>query len=294
MFSTFRRYFEESGHTVQEIAEDLSRVGSEYYAIEEDEKPGMETFLYRWKVIGAGVLTPVLLRLLSSSEVPSDQIEKGILALESFIVRRLICRMTTKGQNRLFIDLLPRLKGPKIERAGDVIVEYLAEQKSNTGLWPNDDDLLHAFNSQKLYGPVAQKRIRMILEALEKELRTNKAETQEVPTGLTIEHIMPQGWDNGNWKFPRDVNDETRSRMDRNRLIHTIGNLTLTNNRLNTSLSNRPWNEKRAELREHTTLFLNKDLLDNAIDVWDEEAIRTRALKLWGTALSVWPYADSI
>ena len=292
VFSTFRRYYERSGQSVEEITDDLRRVGSEYYALEENEKPGLETFIRRWKLIGAGVLTPVLLWLLSS-DVPNGQVTKGFRVLESYIVRRMICRMATRGQNRLFIDLLPHLEATGAEYAGDVIVKFLAEQTSDTGIWPDDSQLLDSFINQKLYGLVAQMRIRMILEGIEQELRTSKSEDQSVPRNLTIEHIMPQGW-SGRWELPSGIEDETKARIDRNRLIHTMGNLTLTNKRLNTSLSNRPWEEKKAELNEHSVLYLNKTLLDNAPEEWDETAIRARALKLWETAVKVWPHADGI
>ena len=292
VFSTFRRHYERSGQSVEGITDDLRRVGSEYYGLEENRKPGLETFIRRWKLIGAGVLTPVLLWLLSS-DVPKGQVTKGFRALESFIVRRMICRMTTMGQNRLFIDLLPRLEASGAEYAGDVIVNYLGEQTSNTGIWPDDSQLLDSFINQKLYGLVAQMRIRMILEGIEEELRTSKSEDQSVPRNLTIEHIMPQGW-SGRWDLPSGIEDETKARIDRNRLIHTMGNLTLTNKRLNTSLSNRPWEEKKAELHGHSVLYLNKTLLDDAPRVWDEEAIRNRARQLAQIAIKVWPHADGI
>lgn len=289
VFSTFRRHFEKSGRSVEHISEDIRRVGAEYYAIENNRKPGLETFVHRWKLIGAGVLTPVLLWLLSS-DVPKEQVAKGIRALESFIVRRMICRLTTMGQNRLFIDLLPDLEKEGSMRAGDVVVNYLAKQTSNTGIWPDDEQLLDSFINQKLYGLLAQMRIRMVLEAIEEELRTDKAEYPTVTPNLTIEHIMPQGWSQ-HWSLPSGI-DEMQGGIDRNKLIHTMGNLTLTNNRLNTSLSNRPWEEKRAELQDHITLFLNKDLVKE--DEWNEERIEARARQLAQVAIKIWPYADMV
>ena len=300
LFSTFRRYFyaqTSQDQAIKDIASDLKRVGYEYYAIEEiteNLKPEFATFLKRWKEIGAGVLTPVLLWLFSS-EAPKKQVVKGIQALESFIVRRMICRMTTMGQNRLFIDLLPRLEEADVTQAGDVIINYLAEQKSNTGLWPDDDQLRDTFINQKIYGLLAQKRIRIVLQGIEDELRTTKAESQSAPDNLTIEHVMPQGWaESKHWQIPNSVADETQAKIDRNRIIHTIGNLTLTNQGLNSSLSNSAWQDKQTELQAHSTLFLNKDLLDNPPEVWDEQAIRDRAIRLYEVAIKVWPHADGI
>lgn len=110
---------------------------------------------------------------------------------------------------------------------------------------------------------------------------------------LDIEHIMPQGWGQ-NWKLPDDVEDEAQATDARNYIIHTLGNLTLTSRRLNSSLSNAPWDKKREALDAHSVLRLNRTLLDEAPDVWDEAAIDERARRLCATAIKVWPHADGI
>ena len=122
------------------------------------------------------------------------------------------------------------------------------------------------------------------------------AESQAVPRGLTIEHIMPQKWQD-NWPLESDVTDVEKiveKRARRNRIIHSIGNLTLVNGRLNASLSNAPWLDKRNTLNQHTVLFLNKRLLDEAPDKWDEELIEERARYLSKLAANVWPYAMAL
>lgn len=144
-----------------------------------------------------------------------------------------------------------------------------------------------------LYRILTRKRLRMILEAIEEELRTDKAESQSVSRRLTIEHTMPLKWGT-HWSLVAGVENEAEQIESRDQLIHTIGNLTLVNNRLNTALSNAPWEDKRVTLNEHSTLFLNKDLLANAPEVWDESAIKERAKRLCLIATKVWPHADSI
>ena len=91
---------------------------------------------------------------------------------------------------------------------------------------------------------------------------------------------MPQQW-RDNWPPPRDLEDGRDPEERRNSLIHSVGNLTLVNQPLNSLLSNDPWDKKRSTLEDHTTLFLNKDLLSVAPDVWDESAIEERAKRLW-------------
>lgn len=131
----------------------------------------------------------------------------------------------------------------------------------------------------------------MVLEAIEGQLRTNKAESQEVPKGLHIEHIMPQKW-HDNWPLAGEASEEARA--ERDRTVHSIGNLTLVNNRLNAALSNAPWGEKRTTLDAHSVLHLNRRLVSKGPDVWDEAAIEKRARWLHKQAVRVWPQSNDI
>ena len=89
----------------------------------------------------------------------------------------------------------------------------------------------------------------MVLAGIEEGLRTNKAESQEVPGNLHIEHVMPQAW-HTNWSFSADMAGNGETAANRDRAIHTIGNLTLVNGRLNSSLSHAPWDSKRETFAE--------------------------------------------
>lgn len=293
IFSTFRNEFNKSGESIADITSDIGRVGEAYRKLEETEIEGLETFLYRRRVMQAGVLNLPLL-WLPSREVPHQQMKKAILALESFLVRRMVCGMTTSDYNRLFIGLVDELDKTGVDQAGEVVVGFLKRQETWTRQWPNNGQFEWAFRERKVYGPMTQGRIRLVLEGIEEELRMNWAEDPSVPKGrLVIEHIMPQKW-HQNWKLPDDVDDEAQATDTRDRIIHTLGNLTLTSKKLNSSLSNAPWDMKREGLGEHSVLFLNKTLLNEAPDVWDEAAIEERARRLCATAIKVWPHADGI
>lgn len=285
---------EKAVEKAQSISDDLLKVGKKYAKLVDRKIPEIETFLYRLEIMQVGVLTPVLMWMISS-DVPENQLQKATRALESYLVRRMICRMTTKDYNRLFLSLLGELESNGMNEAGDTILEYLRCQDADSRVWPSDDDLKGAFFNSPLYRIMTRGRLRIVLEGIEGELIPGKAATQSVPRNLTIEHVMPQAWGE-HWRLPTDVEDQTQARIYRNRIIHTMGNLTLATGRLNSSLNNRPWEEKRAELHEHDNLFLNRKLLDDVPECksWDEEAIRDRALKLWDAAIKVWPHADGI
>lgn len=135
-------------------------------------------------------------------------------------------------------------------------------------------------------------RIKMVLEAIEMNLRNDKSDSLGMPDKLTVEHIMPQNWEE-NWSGSISTGarneDEVESRYQ---IIKTIGNLTLITGKLNSDLSNGTWIEKREKLNQHSSLLLNKTLLHDAPDVWDEEAIQRRSQWLTEKILQIWPSAD--
>ncbi len=291
----FREYIVSAAVPIENIAEDISRVSETYRAIEEGSKKGYESFLYRREVMQAGALTPVLLWLFST-EMPEEQRIKAFRALDSYMVRRMICQRSTKNYPQLFLGLVSRLEESVTANAGEVVSDYLANQTAYANLWPDDRTLEEAFQAVPLYWSLTQGRIRFVLEGLEEELRSNMAETQVAPRGLTIEHILPQKWQE-NYPLPadtRDVEAAVEMRENRNRIIHSIGNLTLVNGRLNASLSNARWAKKQKTLGKHTVLFLNKELLAVKPTVWNEEMILKRAERLSKVATRVWPSAKQL
>jgi hypothetical protein len=131
----------------------------------------------------------------------------------------------------------------------------------------------------------------MVLEAIEMSLRSEKSELLGATDKLTVEHIMPKRWEK-NWPIPTDVSDEVAAERIRNEAIETIGNLTLTTDKLNSSLSNGQWSVKRQALDNHSILFLNKTLLQKTPGVWDEVAIQKRSKYLAKVIMQIWPSAE--
>jgi hypothetical protein len=102
---------------------------------------------------------------------------------------------------------------------------------------------------------------------------------------------MPQSWEE-HWPLPADCSSDEASRR-RQRLLHTIGNLTLVSKRLNPSMSNWPWKAvdggrgKRDELAKHSVLHLNKQF--DRFEHWTEAAIENRGQELLVEAQKIWP-----
>ena len=131
----------------------------------------------------------------------------------------------------------------------------------------------------------------MVLEAIEINLRSEKSEELGPTSNLTVEHIMPENW-HGHWPLSPSNSSQGEPGIAREEALQNIGNLTLITEKLNKSLSNGPWHEKRLTLAKYSRLTLNKTLLDNAPEVWDEDAIAEPSKHLANIILQVWPYAD--
>jgi hypothetical protein len=287
VFPRFRAYVEDNKLPITDVIADVVRVAATYRMLEsESADPAISRFLYRWHVIEAGVATPVLLWLFSEPGIPRSARDRALTALESFLVRRMVCRLTTKDYNRLFLDLVSWLhRDPTLER--DPVVRYLASRESDGREWPDDRLLRSAFTELPLYRLLTRGRLRMVLEGIEESLRSDFAELQYViPKQLTIEHVMPRAW-RTHWT-PPDGDADAPARRDR--LVHCIGNLTLLTGKLNSTQSNAAWDTKRAALDAHSVLYLNKQLVSKyGGEEWDELGIVARGRALAERASAVWP-----
>lgn len=299
VFPLFRKYVDGSSASIVDIVRDIRHIGATYRHLDDFETTSAEgTFLYRWRTVQAGVVTPLLLQLFSASQeqLSRDRRVRCLHALESFLIRRMICRMTTKDYNRLFLELTSRIDG-KIHLADEIVIEYLREQTAESRLWPTDDRLQSALLDLPLYRLLTRARLRMVLEAIEEALRTGKAEERHVvPRKLTIEHVLPQSW-REHWplEIVDDPEEHHRRIVRRERLKHTIGNLTLVTEKLNPALSNGSWEKKQQGLQEHSTLHLNKRLLCKwSVAPFAEPEIEERGAQLAQLACTVWPAPPEI
>lgn len=297
--SEFRDYLEstrqDASSYVETVAKDIRCSGRAYQDLENFIFPNSEDFMKRMKTLEVGAIMPVLI-WLCTQQLSSQRFKRSLCALESFLVRRMLCGVPSTGLTHLCRQMLERMETElqETEAIDDIIIDYLGSQTVESRIWPNDRMLQEALTERTMRGNANRRK--MVMEAIEVSLRSDKTEEIGPTDNLTIEHVMPQHWKRY-WPLASDFPDSD-SRLDaesiRDKSVKSIGNLTLVSGKLNAGLSNAPWDEKRDTLDKHSTLFLNKILLDNAPDVWDESHIETRAQELAKVAMRVWPHADSI
>ncbi len=295
LFPSFRTYLRVGDRPVAEVMAEMQRYGEVYNQLDQWDWQSPEgTFLYRWSTMQATVLTPLLLWLFGFDEddLPVEQRRLALDAVDSWLVRRMICRLTTKNYNRITLDLLEILDDSDPSTAGDTIVSFLAGQSAETAEWPTDGQVTETLLAQPVYRQLSRARLRMVLEGLEDDLRSSLSEEPVQRGKLTIEHVLPQGW-REHWPAPDGPDPEAEAGR-RDRALHAIGNLTLVNNKLNPTLSNHPWEKKKPVLAEHSVLRLNQRILADDPETWDEAAMDERAAVLGDRVVALWPASDAL
>lgn len=306
IFGVFKQYTSitpktaESGDgepvAVQEKAEDhlgqLTRYGGVFRRFHEPEEGSRAAlFFRRLYAIDTATVFPFLLEAFLTFGQPEqgDAIEHILVDLESFLARRMMCGMTMKNYNRLFLDLVRNA-----EKTGGVTPEgvraFLLKLEGDSVRWPNDEELSDTFVVEPFYRALSQVKQRMVLQAIDSEMETSKSEAIAYPSKLTIEHLMPQSWRDENWPLT-ETDDEAKRQNQielRASLLHTIGNLTLLTGSLNSSVSNGPWADKRPEVLKHSKLNLNRYFQYK--ETWDEQEIVRRSKVLFELARKVWPH----
>ncbi len=295
--SEFRKFLEhENFHPsmpvgINKVADDIKGTGKIYKNILEVEvkDPDHEVFFKRMRVLDIAAIMPVLLHL-KTTNMPIERLNRCFQILESYIIRRMLNRNSIGTIGDITSSLLKNLHEEQKHQCPDVtIVNYLDSLTSVNTVWPNDRMLLEALEQRPMAGTVARRK--MVLEAIELDLRGDRAEPLGTTDKLTLEHIMPQRWETHYPLPPGKTSQEVTE--ERNDAVKYLGNLTLTTNKLNASLSNSPWDEKRKTLHKHSSLFLNKDLVDNVYHKdWDEEEIYSRTTYLAKIILDIWKPAE--
>ena len=197
----------------------------------------------------------------------------------------MICRLTPKNYNRLAVDLIKSLtNGEGSPR--DRLQKVLLASEADTLRWPTDAEFGECLQTDPLYRVLTRKRLRLFMRALEQHLRTGKTEDMALPRKLTVEHLLPRRW-RQHWPLPENAPADAADRRDQ--LLHTLGNLTLLTKKLNTSVSNGPWDKKIAAIPVHSVLRLNNELAVNHAAAWDEAAIVARGKSLAALAAKIWP-----
>ena len=226
---------------------------------------------------------PYLLSLLyKNKKSPNDKEFRDKCAeLERYIILHAVCRATTKNYNKECIQLING------ESLNEMLknCEDITEERFLTGLQNMDGNKLAT----------------LILFWVELYLRsTQNVDIKELKYTFTLEHIMPQKW-REHWSvttnpvFDEDgleIKDIEKAENQRAIAVYKIGNMTLLNSKLNTSLRNYSFKRKiDGEGRKRGMKALGDCLLTKevtSLSAWNEGTISERTHRIIEYIKNIW------
>ncbi|MFK7602064.1 DUF262 domain-containing protein [Deinococcus sp. SM5_A1] len=291
IFDAFKRWWGSRGNeTAESGLKELQRYAQVYVSIVQapyDTRAGV--LRRRLAVLEVSSMTPLLLHLVAEVGLKGAALDAILHDLESFLVRRFMLGLGGKNYNLLFLRLLKAVR--HLTEPAEIHAQLLDTLSRGTGesvRWPQDAEVIDALKTLPAYRKWKPRGVSMLLEAVDLQLTTDKQEKLLIAGPLSVEHVLPQKWQL--WPAPVAPEGVTDPVGWRNALLHTLGNLTLTTQKLNSSVSNSGYDIKREALKEHSVLRLNYRLLKE--ETWDETVIQRRSRELAGIIVSIWRGPD--
>ncbi len=275
-----------------------------------------------YKLFDITSLHPFILYIENEVDLDESNSKYIYRMLESYTLRRMLC--TTQGHknfNKFFSEVIRKLKISGFSVIN--LLNILKGQVSNTTKWPNNYEVESSLHGHWSEIGVNRNVLRYILYRIELYKRgINKfTEKEDLPfKQFTLEHILPEKWktnwilpvDNGQINYEDIFSDEYKENnflwdsipskdgliddtyldafelaIERDGLKQSAGNLTVLTGRLNSSLSNSAFEEKRESLFHNSTLMLSKEIYSKSS--WDVGEIREREKNVYKIFCDIWP-----
>lgn len=231
--------------------------------------------------LDTSTLIPYTLYILKNVEDENKRNELFAF-IESYVMRRMVVKATTKNYNQLFTD---RLISNKI-LSKEQFVQYLESRNDKVNYLPNDTELKQGFENSILIN----KQTAGIIYFIESKIRNRNKQA----TGLlgiskySLEHLMPKKWEN-KWNSVSTKEDKE----NRNFKLKTLGNLAIITQSLNASIRDSNWPTKKSgsgskEGLKHYSGGIETLSPYLELSEWNETEIDKRADFLFKKACEIW------
>lgn len=263
---------------MENILIDIKNFSEYYKEIINPKKinPAIAKKIRNIKKLDTTVPYPLLLKLISLSKkgnLSDDALLQCITSIESFIVRRSICRIPSHSLGKILLSIAKDINPEK-----DISIFVHSKLSSGTGnnRFPDDQEFRSALITDNML--YFSKIHKYLLEQL--EISYNHKEITNVEE-TTVEHIMPQ---TASVEWIRDLGDDYD--IAYKSFLHTIGNLTLTG--YNSTMGNKPFSGEngKKETLKNSHISLNKFIAKQ--EKWGIAEIKERAEYLAAIAVKIW------
>lgn len=293
VYTNFKTYIKDNNIDIKDCLKDML-IYSEYYNKILTSKTGIkeaDNHLERINKMEVRVSYPFFLEILNDyykNVICEKELIEIFNIIESYIFRRIMCKVATNALNKVFMNLCKEIKNYKDYDNNYVeILKFILSNKNLSQRIPDDTEFKRNFFENNIYNWKSKNKL-YLLERLENYNNTEKVDIERLvdQNELTIEHIMPQNL-TPNWiEMLGDNYKEIHEKY-----LHTIGNLTLTG--YNSQMSNRPFQDKKNIENgfNNSRLKLNKYIA--SVEKWDEEEINKRTERLFDIAKEIWKYPNT-
>lgn len=226
---------------------------------------------------------PYILSLLFKYDSNETKLLEELRKIETLVVRRMITKATTKSYNKMCKEFI---------NDNSMVDTKLAEQTK--------EEVKNGLTS------ITNKNAALLLFWVElyRRANDNKESIKELKYNYSLEHLMPQKWEE-HWGGVvivdingKEITDKEVAKRERYSKIYHIGNMTLLNSSLNTSLRNYDFDRKikgegrKKGIKDYDDLGITKfDILtpyENGDKIWDEQKIIIRTENLASDILKIW------
>nr|SPS05748.1 conserved protein of unknown function [Candidatus Nitrotoga fabula] len=226
---------------------------------------------------------PYLLFLLKEYGSNEDKLNEKLLELEKLVIRRLISKAETKNYNKMCKDLI------KNDCLAKTMLNEILDEQILTGLT----------NINNKYAALI-----LFWVELKRRNTDNMQSVKELKYNYSLEHIMPQKWEEHWSSVPyvdeagEPLDDPDAAKNKRYSYVYHIGNMTLLNSSLNTSLRNYVFDHKmngegkKKGIKDYADLSITRDDIVKPYEdgdvVWNERKIFIRTASLHKEIVCIW------
>ncbi len=226
---------------------------------------------------------PYILSLFYKYDGDESKLGMELQKLETLVIRRMITKSETKSYNKMCKEFI---------KDNTAVDNRLAEQTKE--------------NIKNGLLTISNKNATLLLFWVElfRRAKDSKQSVKELKFNYSLEHILPQKWEEY-WStvdvmdsLGNTITDREAAKKERYTKIYSIGNMTLLNSSLNTSLRNYEFSRKvegegrKRGIRHYADLGITRfdiiDKYDSGDKIWNEQKINERTEDLANDILNIW------
>ena len=280
VYSSFKDYHKNKNPSIDKLIENIHYFSQFYTKLifEKEKDQELNQIICNINTLKVNVAYPFLLEVYADfdkGKILKNEIHEIFSMVESYVIRRSICGISSRSLNKIFVNLARRIDKENYLESIKVVFNL----KKGRGKFPTDKEFKYKFIEKEIYHD--RKFTKYFLDKLENYERKERVNVDE----YTIEHIMPQN---------KNLSKDWREKLGPNwneiqeKYVHVAGNLTLTG--YNSKLGDKSFLEKQNMDGGFANSPIRLNTYLTKLITWNESEIRRRANVLSDKAIEIWKF----